>query len=182
VDRDRYQTVYARHAGAVAAPTAGLHFTRRLFDRLKQNRIDWTFLTLHVGLGTFQPIQTADVRQHRMHREWGTLPENTAAAIAACRARAHRVVAVGTTTVRLLETVAASGALHGWSGATNLYIYPPYEFHTLDAMVTNFHLPRTSLLLLVGAFAGVDLLRRAYRTAIENEYRFYSYGDAMLIL
>ena len=180
-DLERYQTVYAREAGAVAAPTAGLHFTPRLFDRLRQRGIAWTFVTLHVGLGTFQPIKTEDVTAHRMHREWGELPPAAVEAIQACRQRGSRVVAVGTTSVRVLETVAAIGELRPWSGETELYIYPPYEFRVVDALVTNFHLPRTTLLLLVSAFAGVDLLRQAYRTAIEERYRFYSYGDAMLI-
>jgi S-adenosylmethionine:tRNA ribosyltransferase-isomerase len=181
-DRARYQTVYARRPGAVAAPTAGLHFTPRLFDRLKERGIDWAFLTLHVGLGTFQPVRTTDVKQHHMHREWGELPSNTAEAIRRCRQRGRRVLAVGTTSVRVLETVAASGQIRPWSGETDLFIYPPYSFRAVDGMVTNFHLPKTSLLLLVSAFAGADLVRRAYEAAIEKEYRFYSYGDAMLIL
>ncbi len=181
-DRQRYQTVYARRAGAVAAPTAGLHFTPELLDCLAGRGIGHTFVTLHVGLGTFQPIQVEDFTQHHMHREWGELSAATAAAIQECRARGGRVVAVGTTSVRVLETVAAAGPMRPWSGETGLYIYPPYQFRAVDALITNFHLPRTSLLLLVGAFAGVDLLRRAYMTAIEQGYRFYSYGDAMLIV
>jgi S-adenosylmethionine:tRNA ribosyltransferase-isomerase len=181
-DRERYQTVYARRAGAVAAPTAGLHFTPHLFERLEERGIGRTFVTLHVGLGTFQPIQAEDVTRHRMHREWGELSAAAAEALAACRARGGRVVAVGTTSVRVLETVAASGPLRPWSGETELYIHPPYRFRAVDALVTNFHLPRSSLLLLVSAFAGIDLIRRAYRTAVEEQYRFYSYGDAMLIL
>jgi S-adenosylmethionine:tRNA ribosyltransferase-isomerase len=181
-DRECYQTVYARHAGAVAAPTAGLHFTPELFDRLKEHGIDWTFVTLHVGLGTFQPIQVEDFTQHRMHREWGTLSPTAAEAIARCRERRGRLVAVGTTSVRALETVAASGPLRPWSGDTELFIHPPYPFRAVDALITNFHLPRTSLLLLVSAFAGIDLTRQAYKTAVEQAYRFYSYGDAMLIV
>jgi S-adenosylmethionine:tRNA ribosyltransferase-isomerase len=181
-DRARYQTVFARQPGAVAAPTAGLHFSPRLFERLKQRGIEWAFVTLHVGLGTFQPIRTADFTQHRLHREWGQLPPDTAEAIARCRARGRRVVAVGTTSVRVLETVAASGAIRPWSGETDLFIYPPYTFQVVDALVTNFHLPRTSLLLLVSAFAGTDRIRQAYEAAIAQEYRFYSYGDAMLIV
>jgi S-adenosylmethionine:tRNA ribosyltransferase-isomerase len=139
-------------------------------------------VTLHVGPGTFQPIQADDYRQHRMHAEWGELPEATVQAVAACRARGGRVVAVGTTSVRVLETVAASGPLRPWSGETALYIHPPYPFRAVDALVTNFHLPRSTLLLLVAAFAGVELTRRAYALAVEQGYRFYSYGDAMLIL
>lgn len=181
-DRQRYQTVYARQAGAVAAPTAGLHFTPGLFDRLHQRGIGWTFVTLHVGLGTFQPLQVEDVSQHHMHQEWGELPKETAEAITACKQRGHRVVAVGTTCVRVLETVAATGPIRSWSGDTELFIYPPYKFRAVDALVTNFHLPRSTLLLLVGAFAGVELVRQAYKTAMEQRYRFFSYGDAMLIL
>jgi S-adenosylmethionine:tRNA ribosyltransferase-isomerase len=181
-DRERYQTVYARAAGSVAAPTAGLHFTPRLFERLGGRGIARAFVTLHVGPGTFQPIQTAEVAAHRMHSEWADLPAETVAAIADCRDRGGRVVAVGTTSVRVLETVARSGLLRPWSGETDLFIYPPYEFRVIDALITNFHLPRSTLLLLVGAFTGDALLRRAYKTAIAEGYRFYSYGDAMLIL
>lgn len=187
-DEERYQTVYARRVGAVAAPTAGLHFTPRVFERLRQRGIDWAFVTLHVGLGTFQPIQVDDVTQHPIHREWGELSAVSAQAITACRARGGRVVAVGTTSVRVLETAAMASQgrepaeVLPWSGETDLYIYPPYAFRVVDALVTNFHLPRTSLLLLVSAFAGGELIRRAYNTAIERQYRFYSYGDAMLIV
>lgn len=178
-DRDRYQTVYAQRPGAVAAPTAGLHFTQRIFDRLRDRDIDTAFVTLHVGLGTFQPIKTHDPAQHVMHREWGELPGVTADAIAACRRRRGRVVAVGTTSVRVLETAARqAGAV--WSGETELFIRPPFEFQQVNGLITNFHLPRTSLLLLVQAFAGVELVRRAYQEAIDLGYRFFSYGDAML--
>jgi S-adenosylmethionine:tRNA ribosyltransferase-isomerase len=183
VDQERYQTVYARRPGAVAAPTAGLHFTSTVFEGLRRRGIDWRFVTLHVGLGTFQPIQTEDVTRHPMHAEWGELPEETATAIRQCKARGGRVIAVGTTTVRVLETAAGnSGSLKYWSGETSLYIYPPFAFQAVDALITNFHLPRTSLLLLVSALAGADLIRMAYETAVAEEYRFYSYGDAMLIL
>lgn len=181
-DETRYQTVFARTPGAVAAPTAGLHFTPELLQVLESRGIQRAFVTLHVGLGTFQPIQAADFREHPMHAEWGELPASTAEMLNACRARGNRIVAVGTTAVRVLETVAASGPLRAWSGETKLYIYPPYTFKAVDALITNFHLPRTSLLLLVGAFAGVDLLRRAYESAVAQRYRFYSYGDAMLVL
>jgi S-adenosylmethionine:tRNA ribosyltransferase-isomerase len=181
-DQTRYQTVFAQRAGAVAAPTAGLHFTPALFERLQQRGITWTFLTLHVGLGTFQPLQTTDFTQHKMHREWGELSAASVEVIQHCRAHGGRVVAVGTTSVRVLETVAASGSLRPWSGETELFIYPPYRFQVVDALITNFHLPRTSLLLLVGAFAGSELLRQAYNGAIAQGYRFYSYGDAMLIV
>jgi S-adenosylmethionine:tRNA ribosyltransferase-isomerase len=181
-DRERYQTVYARRAGAVAAPTAGFHFTPQLFDRLQKRGIGWTFLTLHVGLGTFQPIQTADVSKHMMHREWGELTSEAAEAIAACKSRRGKVIAVGTTGVRVLETVAASGAIRPWRGETDLYIFPPFAFRVVDALITNFHLPRTTLLLLVSAFGGTCLMKQAYQAAIEKRYRFFSYGDAMLIL
>ena len=181
-DRERYQTVYARQAGAVAAPTAGLHFTPEVFERLDRRGVGRAFVTLHVGIGTFQPIKADDVAQHHMHSEWGELPAATADAVVACKARGKRVVAVGTTAVRVLETVAAEGPLRPWSGETELFIYPPYEFRCVDALVTNFHLPRSTLLLLVGAFAGVERMRRAYEVAVERQYRFFSYGDAMLIL
>jgi S-adenosylmethionine:tRNA ribosyltransferase-isomerase len=186
-DRERYQTVYALRAGSVAAPTAGMHFTPWLLERLEQRGIQRTSVTLHVGLGTFQPIQVEDLRQHRMHHEWGELPPATAAAIRACKARGGRVVAIGTTCVRLLETAAQASddpsiaGLGPWSGETGLFIYPPYSFRAVDALVTNFHLPCSTLLLLVAAFAGVDLTGHAYKTAVEKEYRFFSYGDAMLI-
>lgn len=181
-DRERYQTVYARQPGAVAAPTAGLHFTPRVFDQLHERDIHWAFVTLHVGLDTFRPIEVADYTQHPMHREWGRLPDATAQAIRDCKQRGGRVVAVGTTAVRVLESAAKLGPLQAWSGETELFIHPPYEFRVVDALVTNFHLPRTTLLLLVAAFAGVELLHAAYQTAITESYRFYSYGDAMLIL
>jgi S-adenosylmethionine:tRNA ribosyltransferase-isomerase len=181
-DRERYQTVYAGQPGAVAAPTAGLHFTRQLFDRLATRNIGRADLTLHVGLGTFQPIQSEDIMQHRMHREWYDLPVDTAAAINACRIRGRRVVAVGTTSVRVLETVAKSGGIGPEAGETDLFIYPPYEFRAVDALITNFHLPRSTLLLLVSAFGGPELIRQAYQEAVRTEYRFFSYGDAMLIV
>jgi S-adenosylmethionine:tRNA ribosyltransferase-isomerase len=181
-DAERYQTVYARQPGAVAAPTAGLHFTPGLFRRLDERGIERAFVTLHVGEGTFAPIKADDIARHRMHREWGELPAATAEAIVACRARGGRVVAVGTTSVRVLESVAAAGPVRPWSGETELFIYPPYAFRLVDALVTNFHLPRTSLLCLVSAFAGSELIRRAYGTAIAEGYRFYSYGDGMVIL
>ncbi len=182
-DRDRYQTIYANHGGAVAAPTAGLHFTPAVFEALRQRGIEWTFLTLHVGPGTFQPVQVEDVSEHQMQSEWGELPAATAEAINACKSRGRRVVAVGTTSVRVLETAGQKGMpLTAWSGDTELTICPPFDFHIVDALVTNFHLPRSSLLLLVAAFTGMESMRRAYEIAVEQKYRFYSYGDAMLIL
>ena len=182
-DRERYQTVYANRAGAVAAPTAGLHFTPAVFEALRQRGIDWTFLTLHIGPGTFQPVKVEDVAEHRVESEWGELPTAAAEAISACKARGRRVVAVGTTSMRVLETAGRNGLpLTAWSGDTDLTISPPFDFRVVDALVTNFHLPRSSLLLLVAAFTGMESMRRAYQTAVEREYRFYSYGDAMLIL
>lgn len=181
-DLARYQTVYARHDGAVAAPTAGLHFTPRTFADLEKRQIAHAFVTLHVGPGTFQPIQVEDLAQHRVEAERGELPLATVQAIAACKARGGRVVAVGTTTVRVLETAGLHAPLAAWQGTTDLTIAPPFAFAVVDALLTNFHLPRSSLLLLVAAFAGLEPIRDAYRTAIEKRYRFYSYGDAMLIL
>jgi S-adenosylmethionine:tRNA ribosyltransferase-isomerase len=182
-DRERYQTVYARSPGAVAAPTAGLHFTPAVFDALRQRGVEWAFVTLHVGPGTFQPIQVDDVAAHHVQAEWGELPTETAATVAACKARGRRVVAVGTTSVRVLETAAeAAGGVRPWSGNTELTIRPPFVFRAVDALVTNFHLPRSSLLLLVAAFTGLESLREAYRVAVAQRYHFYSYGDAMLLL
>ncbi len=180
-DRERYQTIFAQQPGSVAAPTAGLHFTPEVFDALKQRGINWSFVTLHVGAGTFQPIQVEDIALHRVHAEWCELPAPTVAAINACRRRGGHVIAVGTTTTRTLETVAARGPLQPWSGESELTIAPPFSFHVVDGLITNFHLPRSSLLLLVAAFTGWKSLRESYRIAIEQDYRFYSYGDAMLI-
>ncbi len=186
-DREWYQTVFAGKPGAVAAPTAGLHFTPDLLARLVGRGIECAFVTLHVGIGTFRPIQVRNIAEHRMHAELGELPAATALAIETCRRRGGRVVAVGTTSVRVLETVAALGpprpwATGAWAGRTDLYIHPPHEFKLVDGLVTNFHLPKSSLLVLVSAFAGLEQIRRAYQTAIEAQYRFYSYGDAMLII
>jgi S-adenosylmethionine:tRNA ribosyltransferase-isomerase len=186
-DARRYQTVYAREAedgrGAVAAPTAGLHFTARTFADLERRGVAKAFVTLHVGPGTFQPVQAEDVEQHHMEPEWGELPATTAEAIAACKARGGRVVAVGTTSVRVLESASRAGKDVGaWSGTTDLTIRPPFTFQVVDSLLTNFHLPRSSLLLLVSAFAGLERVRSAYAEAVERRYRFYSYGDAMLIV
>jgi S-adenosylmethionine:tRNA ribosyltransferase-isomerase len=180
-DRERYQTVYARADGSVAAPTAGLHFTPAVFERLRARGIEWASVTLHVGLGTFEPIKAADPTAHRMHAEWADVPAATVEAIRSCNARGGRVIAVGTTATRALESAARDGELKPWRGETDVYIYPPYRFRVLDGLVTNFHLPRTTLLLLVAAFAGPELTRRAYEEAVRREYRFYSYGDAMLV-
>ena len=184
LDRDRYQTVYAQRPGAIAAPTAGIHFTEPLLDRLRGAGVDVAFVTLHVGLGTFKPIVVDDLSEHVMHAERYDLPTATAEAVEACRARGGRVVAVGTTTVRVLESSAAlcdSRAIHPDDGSTGLFIYPPYEFRTVDVLLTNFHLPKSTLLALVMAFAGVERARRAYAHAIKHRYRFFSFGDAMLI-
>lgn len=181
-DRDRYQTVYARADGSIAAPTAGLHFTPELFERLEKRGVERASVTLHVGLGTFEPIRADDPTKHEMHSEWCEVPEATANRIHECKSKGKRVVGVGTTSTRTLESAAREGSIRTWQGETNLYIYPPYEFKVIDALVTNFHLPKTTLLLLVGAFAGTELLRRAYELAVREEYRFFSYGDAMLIV
>jgi S-adenosylmethionine:tRNA ribosyltransferase-isomerase len=183
-DRERYQTVFATHPGAVAAPTAGLHFTPEMLATLQTKGISHAFVTLHVGPGTFQPVQAEDVREHRVEAEWGELPAAAVEAITATRVRGGRVIAVGTTSVRVLETAtrATPTGLAPWSGTTELTICPPFEFQVVNALITNFHLPKSSLLLLASAFAGHDRLFDAYRVAIEQGYRFYSYGDAMLIL
>jgi S-adenosylmethionine:tRNA ribosyltransferase-isomerase len=181
-DAEHYQTMFARRPGAVAAPTAGLHFTPRVTQALKELNIDSTFVTLHIGIGTFQPIRAERIENHVMHSEWGDLGVDAASQIVRSRSMGHRVVAVGTTSVRVLETAARAGSIQPWSGLTDLYIHPPQGFRAVDALVTNFHLPRSSLLVMVSAFAGVDLIRRAYKEAVDQGYRFYSYGDAMLIL
>ena len=210
-DTERYQTVFAERTGSVAAPTAGLHFTPELLDRLTARGVGTARVTLHVGLGTFAPVKVDDPTKHVIHAEWCQVTQPTVDAIRTCKARSGRVIAVGTTTTRTLESAArqeshpvadAPGSpgkqpqrnlgepgalatgflLSSYSGETGLFIHEPFEFRVLDGLVTNFHLPRTTLLLLVGAFAGSDLLQRAYEEAIAHEYRFYSYGDAMLIL
>ena len=180
-DRERYQTTYARVPGAVAAPTAGLHFTPELLRRLADGGVELARLTLHVGPGTFLPIRVADLDDHVMPPEWYEVPAATAARIAAARAAGRRVVAVGTTTVRALESAAGSAGLVAGSGDATLFIQPGYRFRIVDALLTNFHLPRSSLLALVGAFAGLPAVRAAYAEAVRLRYRFYSYGDAMLI-
>ncbi len=180
-DLRRYQTVYARCPGAVAAPTAGLHFTDELMGRLQAAGIGFAYVTLHVGAGTFKPIATEQVEDHEIHREWYRLDAANAGAISGAKERGGRIMAVGTTVTRVLETAAKNGPLGPCEGTTNLFITPGYEFRIVDAMITNFHLPRSTLLALVGAFAGLDRMLAAYRHAIEQRYRFYSYGDAMLI-
>lgn len=188
VDDDvaRYQTVFARKPGAVAAPTAGLHFTQHLLRQVEAIGVEFAAVTLHVGLGTFRPIKAESVDEHNMHAEWGELLPAAAEAINRTKSQGGRIVAVGTTAVRTLETAAQHApegqAVAPWSGDTSLFIRPPHEFRAVDALMTNFHFPRTTLLLLVQAFGGVDLVRAAYREAIKERYRFYSYGDAMLIV
>jgi S-adenosylmethionine:tRNA ribosyltransferase-isomerase len=183
-DAERYQTVYARVDGAVAAPTAGLHFSNALLESLAAAGVRRVAVTLHVGPGTFRPISADDPREHRMEEEWFEVGEAAAAELAATRARGGRIVAVGTTSVRALESMAdaCGGGIGPASGWTRKYIVPPYAFRAVDALITNFHLPRTTLLLLVAALAGEDRLRAAYAHAVREKYRFYSYGDAMLVL
>jgi S-adenosylmethionine:tRNA ribosyltransferase-isomerase len=181
-DRRNYQTVYARTPGAVAAPTAGLHFTESLLSQFEARGIGIVRLTLHVGMGTFRPIETDSLSKHAMHSEWGSLEPTAADRLLDCRQGGGRIVAVGTTSVRVLETAGAGGTLGPFCGDTNLFIRPPYQFKAVDALMTNFHLPRTTLLVLVRTFGGDDLIMRAYEEAIREEYRFYSYGDAMLIV
>jgi S-adenosylmethionine:tRNA ribosyltransferase-isomerase len=180
-DRDRYQTIYAKKAGAVAAPTAGLHFDDALMQRLDDKGIERQEVTLHVGAGTFQPVRVDRLEDHRMHVEYLAVDEAVCAAVDQCRARHGRVVAVGTTSVRSLESASASGHIEPFNGDTDIFIYPGYEFRSVDAMVTNFHLPGSTLMMLVSAFAGTELIMEAYRVAIAESYRFFSYGDAMLI-
>jgi S-adenosylmethionine:tRNA ribosyltransferase-isomerase len=180
-DDARYQTVYARVPGAVAAPTAGLHFDEALLAALRAKGVTVATLTLHVGAGTFQPVRTDDVSKHLMHAEWYSLPAATVAAIDDAKARGGRIVAVGTTALRALESAAASGELVPQTAETRLFIVPGYRFRVVERLVTNFHLPRSTLLMLVSAFAGADNIRGAYRHAVERRYRFFSYGDAMLI-
>jgi len=180
-DRERYQTVYARAPGAVAAPTAGLHFDEALLEACERAGVASARLTLHVGAGTFQPVRVDDLREHRMHAERVEVPGATCEAVAACRRRGGRVVAVGTTVVRALESAASGGALAPWAGDTRLFITPGYRFRVVDALLTNFHLPESTLLMLVSAFAGPAQVLAAYRHAVERRYRFFSYGDAMFV-
>jgi S-adenosylmethionine:tRNA ribosyltransferase-isomerase len=183
-DTSRYQTVYARVPGAVAAPTAGLHFDDALLAALRAKGVAFASVTLHVGAGTFQPVRVDDLSQHVMHSEWYAIPQATVDAVAAARARDGRVVAVGTTVMRALESAAAQsadGTLSATSAETKLFITPGYRFRVVDALITNFHLPRSTLLMLVSAFAGIETIRRAYAHAIAQRYRFFSYGDAMFV-
>ncbi|MCG8586768.1 MAG: tRNA preQ1(34) S-adenosylmethionine ribosyltransferase-isomerase QueA, partial [Pirellulales bacterium] len=181
-DRETYQTVYAREPGSVAAPTAGLHFTEGLLEKLQESGIAVAKATLHVGLDTFRPIKGDTIADHQMHTEWCRLNEDAVDTIESARARGGRVVAVGTTSTRVLETAARDGQLKPFTDKTDLFIKPGFEFHAIDALMTNFHLPRTTLQVLVCTFGGHELIRHAYEEAVKDEYRFYSYGDAMLII
>ncbi|MEI6645032.1 MAG: tRNA preQ1(34) S-adenosylmethionine ribosyltransferase-isomerase QueA [bacterium] len=184
LDRERYQTIYARETGAVAAPTAGLHFTDVLFAELDAKGVSRATVTLHVGPGTFKPVKCETVEAHKMDPERFSVSQATADAIDACKSKGGRVVAVGSTTVRTLETVATAhnGKVVSWTGASSIFIYPPYDFKVIDVMLTNFHLPQSTLIMMVSALAGRDLIFKAYQEAVEHKYRFFSYGDCMLIL
>lgn len=182
-NKDSYQTVYAKEPGSVAAPTAGLHFTREILDKLQNKGVKIGFVTLHVGLGTFRPVKADDITQHEMHSEHYSLPESTAKLIEETKRQNKRIIAVGTTSCRTLEAIATEhGKIIPCDGWTDIFIYPGYQFKVIDGMITNFHLPESTLIMLVSAFAGLDNVMRAYNIAIENEYRFYSFGDAMLII
>jgi S-adenosylmethionine:tRNA ribosyltransferase-isomerase len=181
-DRERYQTVYAREEGSVAAPTAGLHFTEPLLDALENKGVELVRIVLHVGVGTFRPVEAEDPAEHVMHEEFYSVSAHAAEQINAVRAKGGKVWAVGTTVTRTLESVADdAGVIHSGDGATALFIRPGYRFKAIDRLITNFHLPRSTLLMLVSAFGGYDLVMHAYREAVAQEYRFYSYGDAMLL-
>jgi len=180
-DKTRYQTVYAKEMGAVAAPTAGLHFDEPLLNAIKAKGVETAFVTLHVGAGTFQPVRSEIITEHQMHAEYLEVSEQVCAQVKAAKLRGGRVIAVGTTSVRALETAAQDGEIKPYTGDSRLFIYPGYKFHCVDAMITNFHLPKSSLLMLVCAFGGYEFLLASYQAAIHEKYRFYSYGDAMWI-
>ncbi len=181
-DKERYQTVYSRARGSAAAPTAGLHFTDKLLSSLADNSINLAFLTLHVGLGTFRPVSAENILDHKMHREYYSIPPAAADTVNRAKERGGRIIAVGTTAVRTLETVARDGRIEAGSGWTDIFIYPGYRFQMVDALLTNFHLPKSTLLMLVSAFAGRENVLAAYREAVAERYRFFSFGDAMLII
>jgi S-adenosylmethionine:tRNA ribosyltransferase-isomerase len=181
-DKERYQTVYARERGSAAAPTAGLHFTRELMENIKSMGVGMAFVTLHVGLGTFRPVNVENICRHVMHKEYYSVSDSCAQTINQAKARGGRIIAVGTTAIRTLETAGTSGTLKPGSGWTDIFIYPGYEFKMTDACVTNFHLPKSTLLMLISALAGREQVLAAYKTAVENNYRFFSFGDAMLII
>jgi S-adenosylmethionine:tRNA ribosyltransferase-isomerase len=181
-DRERYQTVYSRERGSAAAPTAGLHFTDKLLSSLAENSINLAFLTLHVGLGTFRPVSVENILDHKMHREYYSIPPAAADMVNRVKERGGRIIAVGTTAVRTLETVARDDRIEAGSGWTDIFIYPGYRFKMVDALLTNFHLPKSTLLMLVSALAGRENILAAYREAVAERYRFFSFGDAMLII
>jgi len=178
-DKDYYQTVFAEKEGSVASPTAGLHFTKELLEKIKEKGVNIAYITLHVGLGTFKPVKTEDITKHKMHEEYFTIPKETLEMIQKTKENKKSVVAVGTTVVRALETYGKFGKTEGF---TDIFIYPPYEFKIVDKLITNFHLPKSTLLMLVSAFADIDFILRAYNEAVKERYRFFSYGDAMLIV
>lgn len=180
-DKERYQTVFAAKPGAVAAPTAGLHFTPQIFETIKSNGVEIVTVTLHVGIGTFKPMTVEHLDEHPMHSEWCSISESAVQTILERRRKGGRIIAVGTTSVRVLESASQDGTLKPFEGETSLFIRPPYQFRSVDALLTNFHFPRSTLLVLVQTFGGNALIQAAYRYAIENEFRFYSYGDAMVI-
>lgn len=180
-DLQRYQTIFAKESGAVAAPTAGLHFDANLLSQIAEQGTAIQYITLHVGAGTFLPMRVSDIRQHKMHSEFMVVDEALCESIRACRRRGGRVIAVGTTVMRALETASISGDIRAFKGETTIFITPGFRFQCVDALITNFHLPRSTLLMLVSAFAGFDLIRKAYQEAIREKYRFFSYGDAMII-
>lgn len=184
-DNDRYNTIYCRETGSAAAPTAGLHFTERVFEKLREKGVDTAYVTLHVGLGTFRPVKEDDILDHKMHVEHYSIPQETADKIRECKARGGRVIAVGTTSCRTLESAAqlsADGAITACTHDTGIFIYPGYEFKCIDGLITNFHLPESTLIMLVSAFLGRERTLRAYDTAIQERYRFFSFGDSMIII
>jgi S-adenosylmethionine:tRNA ribosyltransferase-isomerase len=182
-DKERYQTVYSRHAGSAAAPTAGLHFTKQLLETLKNNGVELCFLTLHVGLGTFRPVKTEDIEDHEMHAEYCTVPQNTAEAVTEAKRAKRRIIACGTTACRALEAVSSdNGTVSAYSGFVNIFIHPGYRFNCIDGLITNFHLPESTLIMLVSALAGRERILKAYEAAVNERYRFFSFGDAMIII
>ena len=181
-DREVYQTVYSKVPGAVAAPTAGLHFDKPLLDKLKQKGVEMEFVTLHVGAGTFQPVRVENIETHIMHAEYAEVPESVVKAVLDCKARGNKVIAVGTTSVRALESAAQqTGTIAPFFADTRIFIYPGYQFKVIDSLITNFHLPESTLIMLVSAFAGYENTMNAYQYAVKEKYQFFSYGDAMLI-
>jgi S-adenosylmethionine:tRNA ribosyltransferase-isomerase len=181
-DSERYQTVYSRQRGSAAAPTAGLHFTPALLNQIKEKGARLAFITLHVGLGTFRPVAAEDITDHVMHREYFSVSEEAAEAVNQAKEQGGRVIAIGTTSIRTLETAARNGRLAAGSGWTDIFIYPGYQFQLVDGIITNFHLPKSTLIMLISAFAGRERVLTAYKEAVEREYRFFSFGDAMLLL